>query len=232
MSAFFMSVPVLLKNNGGLAVGLHGWVYLPVLFLSFVAIIPVIILAEKKRRMKGVFVSAVAMLVLSMIWLSVLHGSLPQLIVGLSLFFIGFNLLEALLPSLVSKISPAGSKGTAMGIYSTSQFLGACIGSPLGAALSGHLSASLLFAALALMAVIWLLVAARMAPPPFLSSIMLSFDTLSAAEAPALAERLRAVGGVEDVVVLVEEKVAYLKVDKRVLDEAALQAFPAKAVAA
>lgn len=232
MAAFFMSVPVLLKNNGGLDARLHGWVYLPVLFLSFVTIVPAIIIAEKKRHMKGVFVAAIGMLVLSMVWLSLWHGSLVQLITGLSLFFIGFNLLEALLPSLVSKICPAGSKGTAMGIYSTSQFLGAFIGSPLGGALNGHFSYGFLFAALALIVGIWLLVAAGMAPPPFLNSLMLSFDSLSAEDAPALAERLRAVAGVEDVVVLVEEKVAYLKVDRQALDETALQAFQATAVAA
>lgn len=232
MAAFFMSVPVLLKNNGGLDASLHGWVYLPVLFLSFLTIVPAIIVAEKKRRMKGVFVSAIAMLVLSMIWLSFLRGSLTQIVTGLVLFFIGFNLLEALLPSLVSKICPAGSKGTAMGIYSTSQFLGAFIGSPLGAVLSGHVGYGFLFAALALLAGIWLLVASRMTPPPFLNSIMLSFESITATEAPALAQRLREVAGVEDVVVLVEEGVAYLKVDKQHLDELALQAFPAKAVAA
>lgn len=151
---------------------------------------------------------------------------------GLALFFIGFNLLEALLPSLVSKICPPGSKGTAMGIYSTSQFLGAFIGSPLGGVLSGHFSYGFLFAVLAVLAGVWLLVASRMAPPPFLSSIMLSFAQITAAEAPALAQRLREIAGVEDVVVLVEEGVAYLKVDKQHLDEAALQSFPATAVAA
>ncbi|MDI1300553.1 MAG: MFS transporter [bacterium] len=232
MAAFFMTVPVLLKNNGGLEARLHGWVYLPVLFLSFLTIVPAIIIAEKKRRMKGVFVSAIAMLVLSMIWLSLMHGTLVQLVTGLALFFIGFNLLEALLPSLVSKICPPGSKGTAMGIYSTSQFLGAFIGSPLGGVLSGHFSYGFLFAVLAVLAGVWLLVASRMAPPPFLSSIMLSFAQITAAEAPALAQRLREVAGVEDVVVLVEEGVAYLKVDKQHLDEAALQSFPATAVAA
>lgn len=231
MAAFFMSVPVLLKNSG-LDASLHGWVYLPVLFLSFVTIVPAIIIAEKKRHMKGVFVAAIAILVLSMVWLSLLHGSLAQVITGLALFFIGFNLLEALLPSLVSKICPAGSKGTAMGIYSTSQFLGAFIGSPLGGALNGHFSYGFLFAALALIAGVWLFIAGGMAPPPFLNSLMLSFESLSAEEAPALAERLRAVGGVEDVVVLVEEKVAYLKVDRQKLDEVALQSFQATAVAA
>lgn len=232
MAAFFMSLPVLLKNSGGLEARYHGWVYLPVLFLSFITIVPAIIVAEKKQRMKEVFLGAIALLVAGMASLSFFHGSLAQLVTGLAIFFVGFNLLEALLPSLVSKICPAGSKGTAMGIYSTSQFLGAFIGSPLGATLSGHFSYGFLFAALALLAGLWLLVAAGMAPPPFLNSLMLSFEQLSAEEAPLIAERLRAVAGVEDVVVLVEERVAYLKVDKQRLDEAALQAFPATAVAA
>lgn len=232
MSAFFISVPVLLKTNGGLEARQHGWVYLPVLFLTFIAIVPAIIVAEKKRRMKGVFVSAVGLIVASMAWLALQHGSLAQLVVGLSLFFLGFNLLEALLPSLVSKICPPGSKGTAMGIYSTSQFFGAFMGGPVGGALSSHFSYATLFVVLAVVAGIWLVVAAGMEPPPFLSSIMLSFDHLTSDEAPLLAEQLRAVAGVHDVVVLVEEQVAYLKVDKQQLDEVALQAFPATAVAA
>lgn len=231
LAAFFMSVPVLLHNSGGLDVRQHGWVYLPVLFLSFIAVVPGIIVAEKKRRMKGVFLLGIVLVLAGMAWLSLLHGSLAQIVVGLSLFFLGFNLLEALLPSLVSKICPPGSKGTAMGIYSTSQFLGAFLGGPLGGALSGHLSYGFLFAVLGLVVAVWLVVAARMEQPAFLNSMVLSFDALSADEAPALAERLRAVAGVHDVVVLVEERVAYLKVDRQQLDEAALATFPATAVA-
>lgn len=232
MAAFFMSVPVLLRNNGGLEARHHGWVYLPVLFGTFIAIVPAIIVAEKKRRMKGVFLAAVGLVVAAMLWLSLRHATLAQLVAGLVLFFLGFNLLEALLPSLVSKICPPGSKGTAMGIYSTSQFLGAFVGGPVGGALSGHFSYGFLFAALALLAAVWLGLAAGMAPPPFLNSLMLSFQQLTPEEAPLLAERLRAVPGVHDVVVLVEEQVAYLKVDKQALDEEALRAFPATAVMA
>lgn len=232
MAAFFMSVPLLLKNNGGLDARLHGWVYLPVLLFSFLTLVPAIIIAEKKRRMKGVFIAAIAMLVASMLWLSFLHASLTQLVLGLALFFVGFNLLEALLPSLVSKVCPPGSKGTAMGIYSTSQFLGAFIGSPLGGALNGYFSFGFLFAALAVLAGIWLWVASGMSAPPFLSSIMLNFEGITQDEAPALAQRLRDVAGVEEVVVVVEEGVAYLKVDRQRFDETVLQSFPATAVTA
>lgn len=228
MAAFFMSVPLLLSQEGGLAARDHGWVYLPVLLLSFVAIIPAIIAAEKKRWMRGVFRAAVGLLALSLLSLAGWHDSLLALVTGLMLFFMAFNLLEALLPSLVSKICAPGSKGTAMGIYSTSQFLGAFIGSPLGALLAGHASYGSLFLVLAGLAGVWWLLTLGMARPRFLSSLMLQFDRLSAAEAPALAVRLQALAGVEEVVVVVEEGVAYLKVDASRLDEAGFRDFPAR----
>lgn len=233
MTACFVLVPVLLEQGGGLAASQHGWVYLPVLFGSFISAVPAIIIAEKKRRMKGVFVFAIAVLALGLASLSALHGGLWAIVFGMSVFFVGFNLLEALLPSLVSKISPAGGKGTAMGIYSSSQFLGAFLGGVGGGwMVQNQVSITVYFAVLVAAVVVWLLVAALMAPPPFLNSVLLKFGQISADEAPALAGRLRAVAGVEDVVVLVEEGVAYLKVDRQKLDQEALAAFPATAVAA
>lgn len=232
MAAFFMSLPVLLQSKGGLAPHQHSWVYLGVLLLAFVVMVPAVIVAEKKRQMKAVFVLSVAVLMAGLAGLSLWHESLLSLVLGLALFFVGFNVLEALLPSLVSKICPAGSKGTAMGVYATSQFLGAFIGSPLGATVGGYQGYTVLFAVLTALALVWLLLAARMAPPPFLNSLMLSFEQLKAEDAPRLAEQLQAVAGVEEVVILVEEKVAYLKVDRQKLDTAGLARFPATAVAA
>lgn len=232
MAAFFMSLPVLLQTKGGLQPHQHSWVYLGVLMLAFVVMVPAVIVAEKKRRMKAVFVLSVAFLLAGLAGLTVWHESLWPLVLGLALFFIGFNVLEALLPSLVSKLCPAGSKGTAMGVYATSQFLGAFIGSPLGATLGHSQGYGVLFAVLTGIALLWLLLAARMAPPPFLHSLMLNFEQLTAVEAPVLAARLQALAGVEEVVVLVEEKVAYLKVDHQKLDTEALAAIPATVVAA
>jgi MFS family permease len=233
MSAFFMSMPVLLKNNGGLQPSQHGWVYLPVLFGSFISAVPAIIIAEKRRKMKGVFLFAIAVLGLGQLSLALFHGNLAGIITGMSIYFTGFNLLEALLPSLVSKISPAGGKGAAMGVYSSSQFFGAGLGGVCGGFLMQlHLDPSLYFAVLAAIILVWLLVAATMAPPSFLNSVLMHFESISAAEAPDLAERLRAVTGVEDVVVLADENVAYLKVDKLRLDQAALDTFQATTVAA
>jgi len=233
LTACFQLLPILLLKNGHLLPAQHGWIYLPVLLGSFVCAVPAIIIAEKYRRMKSVFVFSIAVLALGMVSLALFHDSLAGIVTGMSIFFIGFNMLEALLPSLVSKISPAGGKGAAMGIYSSSQFFGAGLGGICGGWLLQHqLDPTTFFAILAVAIFIWLAVAATMAPPPFLNSVLLNFGNIASAEAPELAARLRAVTGVEDVVVLVEEGVAYLKVDKLRLDQGALAAFPATAVAA
>ena len=230
--ACFQLLPILLVRSG-LSAPHHGWVYLPILFGSFVGVVPAIIVAEKQRRMKSVFLFAIAVLMLGVASLAVFHGNLTDIIVGITIFFVGFNLLEALLPSLVSKISPAGGKGAAMGIYSSSQFFGAGLGGVCGGFLLQHqVEPALFFGILASIVLIWLIVAATMAPPPFLNSVLMNFGSIRPEEAPALAARLRAVNGVEDVVVLAEEGVAYLKVDKLKLDTQALASFSATAVAA
>lgn len=233
LTASFQLLPLLLKENGHLQESQHSWLYLPVLFGSFITAVPAIIVAEKYRRMKAVFVFAIGILGLGLAELSGWHESLAGLVTGMSIFFVGFNLLEALLPSLVSKICPAGGKGAAMGIYSSSQFFGAGLGAVVGGfMLQQQVSATGYFAFLALMVLVWLGVAATMAPPPFLNSVLLHFAAIDAGDAALLAVRLRDVAGVEDVVVLADEGVAYLKVDRKVLDNAALEAFGAAVVAA
>jgi MFS family permease len=147
------------------------------------------------------------------------------IIAGLLLFFIPFNLLEATLPSLVAKITPPDKKGTAMGVYSSSQFFGAFCGGALGGWLYGAAGITWVFAMGATAAVLWLGLAVTMQAPRYLSSHLLQVGKISAAEAGVLAEHLLRVPGVAEAVVIVEEGVAYLKVDKAKLDPEALRAF-------
>jgi MFS family permease len=126
--ASWVAVPVILEQSLDLARGDHWMIYLGTMGLSFLCMLPFIIIAETRRKMKPVFIGAVVLLALAEI---VLAGNIDYrygFIAGLFLFFMAFNLLEASLPSLVSKLAPAGGRGTAMGIYSTSQFLGAFLG--------------------------------------------------------------------------------------------------------
>jgi MFS family permease len=127
----FVALPPLLER-AGLPRDSQWQAYLVTMLIAFVSVVPFIIYAEKHRKMKRVFIGCVLVMLVAelVLWQSGLQ--LWGLLAGLQLFFIGFNVMEALLPSLISKESPPGYKGTAMGVYSTSQFLGVAIGGSLG----------------------------------------------------------------------------------------------------
>lgn len=134
---------------------------------------------------------------------------------GVQLFFLAFNLMEALLPSLISKESPAGYKGTAMGIYSTSQFLGVAIGGSLGGWVDGFFDSQTVFLAGALLAMVWLLVASTMKEPRYVSSLRVEIpDSVEMSE--ALKQRLEAKDGISEVLIVPEERSAYVKIDSKV----------------
>ena len=138
-----------------------------------------------------------------------------MLIAGVQLFFLAFNLMEALLPSLISKESPAGYKGTAMGIYSTSQFLGVAIGGSLGGWVDGLFDSQTVFLAGALLAMLWLFVASTMKEPRYVSSLRVEIPD-DVAIGDALQQRLEATEGVSEVLIVPEERSAYVKIDSKV----------------
>ncbi|WP_188115221.1 MULTISPECIES: MFS transporter [Salinicola] len=221
LTACFVALPFQLEALG-FAPAHHGWVYLPVMALAFVAMVPLVIVAEKYRKMKPVFVGAVAAMTLILLGFSELGSDRIALLALLWGFFVVFNLLEATLPSMISKLAPAGAKGTAMGVYSTSQFLGAFLGGTLGGALSQGLGIHSVFLGAAVVGAIWLAVVWRMPAPRHLSSEIVPLDAQSMGMLDTLLERFASVAGVEDVMVVPEERVAYLKVDRQRLDAEAL----------
>lgn len=222
LTATFVAVPLALRD-AGLPSDRHWEVYLPALVLSMVVMVPFVILAEKYRRLKPVFVGAIAILTLTEFGLLNLHDTVLEASVLLLVFFTGFNLLEATLPSLIAKMAPPDAKGTAMGIYSSSQFLGAFAGGALGGWLRGLYGLKGVFAFATLGALAWLLVAWTMRSPRYLSSYLLNVGALDEVEARLLALRLGQVRGVAEAVVIAAEGVAYLKVDRHALDEVALR---------
>ncbi len=221
LTSMFVVLPIALVD-GGMDVAHHWQIYVSVLIASFVAMVPLIIYAEKYRHIKLVFVSAIAILGLSLVGLSYLYHSVTGIIVMLFLFFTAFNLLEATLPSLISKLAPIKSKGTAMGVYSSSQFFGAFWGGIGGGGLHQYYGIGAVFAFCAILGVIWFILAATMRSPTYLSSHLLKIKLVDKEKAKHLTQCLMQVPGVAEVVVIIEEGVAYLKVDRKVLDMAAL----------
>ena len=218
----FIALPLALVEKAGLPKEQHWWVYLTALLISFFAMIPFIIYGEKKRKMKRVLLGAVVTLMLTELFFWKFGDSLRTLVIGTVVFFTAFNLLEASLPSLISKVSPAGGKGTAMGVYSTSQFLGSALGGILGGWLFQHGGLSVVFLGGAGLAALWLAFAVTMREPPYVTSLRLPLSPEALREA-GLAERLKAVKGVTDAVVVTEESAIYIKLDTELLDRATLE---------
>jgi len=156
--AMFVVLPHALVNYGGLPAASHWMVYLPAVLASFTIMVPAIIAAEKKDKMRPVFRAAVALLVVVQLGLLVFGQSLWGLATLLLLFFVAFNVLEATLPSLVSRTAPPAAKGAALGVYNTTQALGLFTGGALGGYLAQHLGDNAVFAACAGLLLIWLVV--------------------------------------------------------------------------
>jgi len=218
----FIALPLALVEKAGLPKEQHWWVYLTALLISFFAMIPFIIYGEKKRKMKRVLLGAVVTLMLTELFFWKFGDSLRTLVIGTVVFFTAFNLLEASLPSLISKVSPAGGKGTAMGVYSTSQFLGSALGGILGGWLFQHGGLSVVFLGGAGLAALWLAFAVTMREPPYVTSLRLPLSPEALREA-GLTERLKAVAGVTDAVIVAEEAAIYIKLDTELLDRATLE---------
>lgn len=217
LMALWVVVPFSLRNLG-LAADHHWQVYLPVLLGSAALMVPAIVHAERRARLKQVLVASVALLLVAQLLLASLPG-LWGLVSALLAFFAAFSVLEASLPSLITKVAPVSAKGTAIGVYSSIQFLGAFAGAAAGGFLSQHYGAYALFGSCAALSALWLILAATMKPPAAVRTRMYHVVATDRVRAASLSRRLAALPGVREALVPVGEGVAYLKVDMQGFDE-------------
>ncbi len=160
--AMFVVLPHALVNHGGLEAASHWKVYLPAVLLSFAIMVPAIIAAERKDKMRPIFLAAIALLVVVQSGLLIYSASLWALALWLVLFFVAFNVLEATLPSLVSRTAPPSAKGAALGVYNTTQALGLFVGGAAGGYVAQNFGDNAVFAACTGLVLLWLVVANSM----------------------------------------------------------------------
>jgi MFS family permease len=168
--AMFMVVPLLLIR-GGLALPDHWKVYLPVVLASFALMIPAILYADRRNKPKPVLVGAVILLLGAEAAFAAFEGGIALLAVLLLGFFAAFNVLEALIPSLVSRIAPKEGRGVAIGVYNTTQTLGVFFGGLLGGWVAAHHGATGVFALCAVLVAIWLVLAVGMRAPAAVNEV-------------------------------------------------------------
>ncbi len=163
LMAMFVSLPFILA---GLEGGLITWqFYLAVMVSSIFIMLPLMMLSEKFGHRKAVFLFSIMMIILAELLLGVFDFGQVGLGLALVIFFGAFNLLEASLPSWVSRVADPKSKGTALGVYSTSQYLGTFIGGVAGGWTYQHYSSQGVFIFSAVWALVWLLASVKMSDP-------------------------------------------------------------------
>jgi MFS family permease len=211
--AMFVVVPPLLVG-AGLPLVEHWKLYLPVVLASFVLMVPAVLYADRRHRPKPVLLAAVALLLVVEALLAAAPLQLAALTVLMLAFFVAFNVLEAMLPALVSRLAPAQGRGAVIGVYNTTQTLGVFFGGLIGGTLAKHAGAAAVFAVCAVLSGVWLAAAAGMRGPARavndLSS--LTFSIATGVNLEELREALAAVRGVREAEVLAHERIARLKV--------------------
>ncbi|ENU21015.1 hypothetical protein F994_00483 [Acinetobacter bohemicus ANC 3994] len=221
LTAMFIYMPSQLIEFADIPLSRHGLVYLPLLVISLFFAFPSIILAEKYRKMRGIFLTAIGGIVLGLLVLIFGFESKYILLLGLALFFIAFNVMEALLPSWLSKSAPIQSKATAMGVNASSQFLGAFFGGMIGGQLLILNNTAMGWGILTAIAVVWLLISFGLVQPRYLSSLVIRLP--ESKQTDEWTSQLLAIRGIEEVVVMPDQQVAYIKVDKQQIDDVARQ---------
>jgi MFS family permease len=222
--AMFVVVPVRLVA-AGLEVSEHWKLYLPVVLASFAIMVAPILYADRRHRPKPVLVVAVGLL-MAVEALLMAADSVLAYGVLLFVFFAAFNVLEALLPSLVSRVAPAHARGTAIGVYNTTQTLGLFFGGLAGGWLAKHFGAQAVFATCALLALVWLVAAAGMRPVTSAAVNGFSSVTFSIAagvQIDGLREALARLDGVHEAEVLAHERIARLTVVPGQWDESTVR---------
>lgn len=214
LTASFLAVPLLLLHALQIPAGRDWIVYLPVLAVSIILMVPIILVAERGGRMKEVFLATIVLLAASQLVL--LLSSSDSIVVALALvgFFTGFNVMEASLPSLISKTAPANAKGTATGVFSSAQFLGIFAGGAIGGLASSVGGTAGVFAVTLPAALLWFGIAATMPRPKHYSSYLTRIGGAGSGRIADLTSQLKSAPGVVDAVIAADEGVVYLKVDR------------------
>ena len=224
LTACFVTLPKQFVASG-LVLEDHWQLYLPTLLGSFFLMVPFMIIAMKKQKEKPMFSAAIALLTGSLFLLWSLPSGFWSLVFSVVLFFTAFNYLEATMPSILSRIAPAGVKGSVMGIYSSSQFLGAFVGGIAGGLIANQYGEQSIFLVMAIVSLFWLLLSFGMQQLKKSKSFSFSTTITCEEQAERVGEQLINMPGVIEATLVHTEATAYLKVDEKIVDLAAVKAL-------
>jgi MFS family permease len=219
LTAMFVVVPLILRDRFFIQVDMHWQIYLSVMLFSLILLVPVVILSEKYAKTKQAFLFAISLCAASHLFLSTNPSTINAFFIAMLGFFWGFNLLEASMPSLVSKYSNPVSKGLSMGVFSSSQFLGAFFGGVMAGAIVQNYGHNGVFLFAFIMFLLWFLVALSMRNPVGYETLTIDLKDIDRQQRESFVSRCYDLKGVTDVTVISEDQIAYVKTNKKVFQQ-------------
>ncbi len=225
LTAIFVVLPHEIVALEHLPVSSHWKIYLATMLIGFVLMTPLLRGARKPGGSRRALLAGMLALIVAEAVFAFGRDTTLGLSIALTIFFAGFSLLEAMQPSMVSRLAASRARGAASGVYATAQFLGAFTGGALGGALLSVTDATGVFLAVGAIMIAYWLATFSMPEPPLLTTREIQVGRQSPAASEALAARLAAIPGVDEAIVLGDTGIAYLKVDARQLDTKRLEEF-------
>lgn len=220
--ALFTALPFAMTQLG-LEKIQHWKVYLPSTVAGLVVMVPLIIIGETRNRLKQVFILGIVCIAAAQIGLLSGMHSIWLITVYLIVYFIGFNVLEASLPSMVSKIAPSDLKGTAMGVYNTMQSVGLFAGGAAGGLLFQKYGFVGVFAFCSTLMLLWLVLAVLSPAPKPVKNLSYPVGSVWQGNQEGLYRALSGLEGVEDISFSFDRQTVYIKVLQKGFDQAAAE---------
>ncbi|MCS4533810.1 MFS transporter [Neisseria montereyensis] len=220
--ALFTTLPFALVELG-LFKEQHWKIYLPTTIIGLVVMVPLIIIGETRNKLKQVFIGGIACIAVAPIGLFFSLHSVWLITLLLVVYFIGFNVLEASLPSMVSKISPPDLKGTAMGVYNTLQSVGLFTGGAVGGLLFQQYGFNGVFTFCTVLMLLWIIIAFYMPAPKPVKNIAFTIPESQRSHTETLRNELSALSGVESVSFSMDKQTVFIKALQKGFDAAAAE---------
>jgi MFS family permease len=223
LTSTFYALPMMLNQQIQQRHLTESWhFYLPLMVIAFILMMPIIMTAERHQRMKPVFIGAVLLTTLSQFALMALHPNWLTLCIAMLLYFIAFNVLEAVLPSQISRQANPSNKGTAMGVYSSCQFLGIFVGGAAAGFIYQYAGHDGIFLLNGLMGLAWIAVVLMMNPNAYQLLHTIPYPTPLANEA-LLKMQLKQIMGVTHVVI--SQQTIYLRIEKSAYEKGSAESL-------
>tara|TARA_R110000868_G_scaffold316640_3_gene577509 strand:+ start:187 stop:1572 length:1386 start_codon:yes stop_codon:yes gene_type:complete len=216
-TASFIVIPIAIHQYSGLSTHQQWEVYLPALLAALVISMVCIGLAEQQQEIKRYFLGGILAIVAAEIILWSAGHNLFAITLSIALFFAGFSLLEAFLPSLISRTAPASCKGSAMGIYSSAQYSGIFVGGVLGGWLYSQYQFSGVYIFCISLALFWFILAVFMRQPRYLVTQVIRLEPSQHAHWQSLIAKLKRLAGMEEVTLITEDNLIYVKMERKTI---------------